>query len=147
MRTPTDIKRKIDTLHFEYLKKIYADRLTKENPQNCLYNKKVVLHGDSEVTTRVCTYFSSAEAFELCDQSSCSRSCNAFVNKYTKKELRDALEKDIEESPTKYPVLTALNWTLETDQSLVVQRGWRLRFKYWTLECYYRVKTALQRMF
>lgn len=112
MRKPTDIKVKIKQIKYEYLKQFYREKLTVK-PENCFYNKPVVLHDTKEYKTRVCTYFSGVEQYQICNTVSCAEKCNAFVLKHSKNALRDQLETDIEKNPGKYPEVVALNWVLE----------------------------------
>lgn len=112
MRDPKEIVTKIKQIQFEHLKKVYESNLSKE-PQNCIYNKKVIIHGDEDVLTRVCSYYSKGETVEICNNTQCSARCNAFVPKFTKPELRKMLDSDIVENPKNYPEITVLNWTLE----------------------------------
>lgn len=112
MKTPTEIKQKIRNIEYEYLKRVYQARLSKE-PQNCLYNKRVVLPGSEKAITRVCAYFTDADTIQACNTSECSRNCNAFVCRHDKKTLRDLLQEDVRSNPTKYPELMVLGWTLD----------------------------------
>lgn len=112
MKSPTDITEKVKQLKFEYLKAFYRQKLARE-PQNCVYNREIVIRDDKTVVTRVCTYFSDEATYQICDTSECSRKCNAFVERYNKQQLREFMERDIEESPEKYPEVMALAWVLD----------------------------------
>jgi hypothetical protein len=112
MKSPTEIKQKIRNIEYEYLKKVYQTRLSKD-PQNCVYNKKATAPGSDEALTRVCSYFTTDDSVQVCDSGECSQSCNAFVFKYDKRQLRELLQQDISTNPTKYPELLVLNWSLD----------------------------------
>ena len=112
MKSPTEIKQKIRSIEYEYLKRVYEARLSRE-PQNCVYNKKACAPGTDESITRVCSYFTTDDSVQVCDSSECSQSCNAFAFKHDKKQLRDLLMSDIEANLTKYPELLVLNWALD----------------------------------
>ena len=112
MKGPKEIVSKIKQIQFEHLKEVYKTHLSKE-PQNCVYNRRVIIHGSKDVVTRLCGYFSQGDTFEVCNSVSCSAKCNAFVPKFTKPVLRKRLELDVKENPENYPEIAVLNWTLE----------------------------------
>lgn len=128
MRKPKEITNKIRQIQFEHLKKVYKQHLEKE-PYNCVYNKKVVLHGSKDIQTRVCSYFSSPDQYEVCNTTECSKSCNAFIAKQTKKELRNLLANDIETAPKKYPEIMVLNWALEAPSKFSFEFGFFTKIK------------------
>lgn len=135
MKDPQEIVTKIKQIQFEHLKGIYKKNLSKE-PQNCVYNKMVVIRGDTEVATRVCGYYSKDDVYEVCNSLACSEKCNAFVARHTKPELRRRLEQDMQENPKKYPEITVLNWTLENPPVPNADFTWWERmkwgwFKFW----------------
>ena len=117
MRSPREVKDKIRQIQFEHLKKVYEEKLAKE-PENCTYNREIKVRGQEEVATRVCVYFSTNNHFEVCNTSECSQSCNAFIPKRDKKELRKNLEDDVEAHPQKYPEILVLKWALEDRSKL-----------------------------
>lgn len=112
MKTPSEISSKIKQVRFEYLKAAYQIELTR-HPCNCIYNRKVTLHGEGEVVTRLCGFYSDDKNYIVCDTEDSARNCDAFVCKKSKKQVREQLEKDMIENSHKYPELLALEWVLE----------------------------------
>lgn len=128
MKQPTEIKEKIRQLKFAYLKKFYREHLSRE-PKNCIYNRPVVFAGTKEYATRICTYFSDGDTYQICASTDCALSCNAFVSRFERRELRDALETDIQSNPVKYPEIMALSWALEKPAEPQMENIWdKLRF-------------------
>lgn len=119
MKSPTEIKNKIKQVKYEYLKQIYQDKLSVK-PENCHYNKVVTLCGQKEIKTRVCTYFSDSEHYEICDTLECANSCNAFIVKHSKDVLKDRLDVDIQKNPNKYPEISVLSWVLQQKENLKI---------------------------
>jgi len=120
MKSPTEIKNKVKQLKFEYLKAFYQKHLVKE-PQNCFYNRSIVLDSaNKEVTTRICTYFTDGETYQICNSVKCSKQCNAFVPKREKKDLKDVLESDMTQNPERYPEILVLNWALDVVDEITV---------------------------
>jgi hypothetical protein len=115
MKSPTEIRDKTKQIQFEYLKAFYRQHLVKE-PQNCAYNREITIQGSSERGLRVCTYFSDDSSFQVCNTNECSKSCNAFVARMDKSQLRAKLEEDIREHPVKYPEIMVLNWVLDKEK-------------------------------
>jgi hypothetical protein len=164
MKSPTEIKQKIRTIEFEYLKKVYQARLSKD-PQNCVYNKKASAPGSDAVVTRVCSYFTTDDTVQICDTVECSQSCNAFALKYDKKQLRDLLYDDISRNPSKYPELFVLKWSLDgeiveplstepTEQAIVTEVVTPSRLavaRQWASDLlwagYFKFNNALERVF
>jgi len=147
MKTPTEIKDKIRQLKFEYLKANYARYLAQE-PQNCIYNSQVVLHDTSESVTRICTYFSTQNNYRVCNTVECAKKCDAFVNKVNKKDLRALLDKNIQENPSHYLEIIALQWVLDANSEPLPAKSSRfkeLKYNIYTLYCDF--KQAIERIF
>jgi hypothetical protein len=56
-------------------------------------------------------------------------SCNAFVAKHTKKDLRDRLDSDIAQNQEKYPEIIALNWVLEQNEKVTFSFRDKVKFE------------------
>lgn len=128
MRDPAEIASKIRQVRFEYLKMAYQSELSKK-PHNCVYNRPVTLYGEGEVVTRLCGFYSDEKNYIVCDTDECATSCNAFVCRKDKKQIREQLEKDMEEHPSKYPEILALEWVLGRKQSIELQDSQESFFK------------------
>lgn len=140
MRNPAEIASKIRQVQFEYLKLAYQSELSKK-PSNCVYNRTVTLYGEGEVVTRLCGFYSDEKNYIVCDTDECASSCNAFVCRKDKKDVREQIEKDMTENPSKYPEILALEWALGRKQSFSLAQ------KSWFLSLVERVKIALRRVF
>lgn len=116
MKSPTEIKNKIKQVKYEYLKQVFKEKLAVK-PENCHYNKVVTLHDTNEYKTRLCTYYSDADHYEICNTVTCAQKCNAFVFKHDKEDLRGRLDTDIDRNPSKYPELSVLTWVLEQKEN------------------------------
>jgi hypothetical protein len=116
MKSPTEIKNKIKQVKYEYLKQVYKEKLTVK-PENCHYNKAVVLHDTKEFKTRLCTYYSDADGYEVCNTVTCAQRCNAFVFKHDKENLKNRLDVDVDTNPNKYPEIAVLSWVLEQKEN------------------------------
>lgn len=125
MKTSSEIASKIRQVQFEYLKSAYQNELSRR-PCNCIYNRVVTLHGEGEVVTRVCGFYSDEKNFIVCDTEDSARFCNAFVCKKSKKQVREDFEKDIVENIHKYPEVLALEWVQGSKQALILDSKWDL---------------------
>jgi hypothetical protein len=140
MKEPTKIKEKIRQLKFAYTKQFYKEHLSRE-PKNCIYNRTVIFAGTKEHATRVCNYFSDNNVYQICDSLECAGSCNAFVSKLKKKDIKTSLDNDIKNNPMKYPEIMALNWVLEKN----VQDTYLTNFKYYFYSKIFSIKEFIKR--
>lgn len=122
MRDPAEIASKIRQVRFEYLKVAYQSELSKR-PSNCVYNRTVTLYGEGEVVTRLCGFYSDDRNYIVCDTDVCASSCDAFVCKKDKKQIREQLEIDMTENPSKYPEVLALEWVLGRKDAFSLTRN------------------------
>jgi hypothetical protein len=111
MKTAADIASKIRQVRFEYLKAAYQSDLSRR-PCNCIYNRTATLHGEGEVVTRLCGFYSDDKNYIVCDTIESAQKCDAFVCRKTKKQVREYLEKDMIENTQKYPEILVLEWVL-----------------------------------
>lgn len=96
----------------------YQSELTKR-PCNCIYNRTATLYGEGEVVTRLCGFYSDDKNYIVCDTEEGAQSCDAFVCRKTKKQVREQVERDMVENSHKYPEILALEWTLGLKQPVV----------------------------
>jgi hypothetical protein len=115
MKNPAEIAAKIRQVRFEYLKMAYQSELTKR-PHNCIYNRTATLYGEGEIVTRLCGFYSDDRNYIICDTDDGAQSCDAFVCKKSKKQIRKQVEKDMKENSQKYPEILALEWVLGHNQ-------------------------------
>jgi len=129
MKSPTDIKNKIKQVKYEYLKQVYKEKLAVK-PENCHYNKAVILADTKEYKTRLCTYFADADTYQVCNTVTCAQRCNAFIFKNDKNTLREKLDVDIDQNPNKYPELAVLSWVIEQKENSKISFLDKIRFEY-----------------
>lgn len=86
---------------------------------NCYYGKVVTYKNEQEVerSIKVCNYnmILTEGNIELCTRP---MDCSAFVNKWTRSKITEAVEKDLEDPETKrklYPELSLMEWVLDKD--------------------------------
>jgi hypothetical protein len=140
MKQPTKIKDKLRQLKFAYIKQFYKEHLSRD-PKNCVYNKPVIFAGTKEHATKVCTYFSDNNYFQICDSLECAGNCNAFVARLKKKDIRASLELDIKSNPMKYPEIMALNWVLEESD----KDNFYTNVKYYIYSKFFSLKEFIKR--
>lgn len=97
----------------------YQSELTKR-PSNCIYNRTSTLYGDGEIVTRLCGFYSDDRNYIICDTDEAAQSCDAFVCRKNKKQVREQVEKDMSENPNKYPEVLALEWVLGAKQPVSI---------------------------
>jgi len=108
---PKHIKDKYKQLKYSHLKKLYDKNLSKY-PENCRYNKVIVLPNKYKIN--ICTYDLSENAeVEMCYKKAHSKNCNAFCFRSSKEELKEIFLKELKDDPiraTKFKDINILYW-------------------------------------
>lgn len=120
MRSPGVIYRQYRQQRRKLLHEKTVEALKKEH-RNCIYGTilKAIRNGETRKIP-LCAFpvrTGDSEEFELC---TCPRECNAFAHRYSKKELKENIQRDIDETLSnpkkaylKYPDLAVYHWVLD----------------------------------
>lgn len=153
MKKVRDVYQKIREVKYRYLVKVYKKYL-KRIPDNCKYNYPYVLKKDKISTMVSLCFLHQPESnrpkgrliwpppnpnntkihphlLDICQENHHCTNCNAFVLRYTKKEIQKLFEEKLKEKKFKekeYPDLCALEWVLERSILEVLPLGWLHRF-------------------
>lgn len=118
MRSPGVIYRR----YRQIKKKILYDRVANAVQclhENCHYGRVVTYKDEQGVgrSIKVCNYETALDqgVIELCTKP---MECNAFVNKWTKDKINEAVDKELSDPEIKrrlYPELALMEWVLDKD--------------------------------
>jgi hypothetical protein len=124
VRSSYTVYRKLREVKYRYLILFYK-RYLKKAPYNCKYNYAYKFTGEDgiEHEIRLCLLHQENKEnlskgvflnlIDVCDKTADCNQCNAFVFKYSKKDIQQIFEEDIKNNKKKYPEICALEWVLE----------------------------------
>jgi hypothetical protein len=122
MRSVRAVYTKLRDVKYHHLVKLYKKYL-KKIPENCKYNIPYNVDGKKEI--RLCVLHQPnldlskgvyPHLLTICQEPNHCKNCNAFICKYTKKDVQDLFEDELKNEKLKirkYPDITALEWVLE----------------------------------
>ncbi len=122
MRSVRSVYSKLRDVRHHHLKKLYKIHL-KKIPENCKYNVPYPI--SKKVSVRLCLLHQPdidlskgvhPHLIDVCQDPSHCTHCNAFICRFTKKDVQEIFEgqlKDTKIKMKKYPDITALEWVLE----------------------------------
>jgi len=122
MRNVRAVYTKLRDVKHVHLVKLYK-RLLKRTPENCTYNHEYTISGKAPI--RLC-FLHQPEAdlkngifphlIDVCQDLKHCTDCDAFVCRYTKKDIQKLFEESLKNKKFKtkrYPDICALEWVLE----------------------------------
>ena len=122
MKSGWTVYQKLREAKFRHLVRLYKKYL-KRAPANCKYNFEFKMEDPegTPVTIRLCMLHQDQSTLKpnllaICQQQSHCIKCNAFIEKYTKEDVKKILEKELNDKKireSKYPDICALEWVLE----------------------------------
>jgi hypothetical protein len=155
MKKNRQIFLKLRELKYSYLVKHYK-KLLKRNPENCRYNYPYIIKRDKIITkVNLCLLHQpksnlpkerfiwpppnpenakiQPHILDICQETHHCIHCNAFVFRYTKKEIKDLFEEKLKDPNYKkreYPEIHLLEWVLEKSSTDIPLIGFLWKFFY-----------------
>jgi hypothetical protein len=126
MRTAGAIFRKLKEAKFRHWAVLYK-KLSKKSPENCKYNYRYQFKGNDNKNyeIRLCLLHQEnvdlksdiqPHLIDVCQIEKDCLECNAFINRYSKEDIKTIFLEEIntkKTKETKYPDICALEWVLE----------------------------------
>jgi len=122
MRNVRAVYQKLRDVKYVHLVKLYK-KFLRRDPDNCKYNFEYTVSG--KITIGLCLFHQPEVDLEngvfpnlvdVCQDAHHCSSCNAYVPRFTKKDIQELFEQRLENKKLKereYPDLCALEWVLE----------------------------------
>lgn len=111
MEIDNKVRLKLKQVKYQHLKKLLDKNLSKY-PQNCKYNKEVVLPNRQRLN--ICSFnLEDNKELDLCYKNEHSRFCNAFCPIKTKESLKEEFDQELkipQIRATKYKDVQMLFW-------------------------------------
>lgn len=131
MRNVRAVYQKLREVKYHHLVKLYK-KYTRKIPENCKYNYpyKITSETGASVEIRLCLLHQPEidlksgifpHLVDICQEQEHCTNCNAFVNRYTKEEMKKLLEAELNGPRTKellYPDICALEWVMEQSEGI-----------------------------
>ena len=140
MKSVRAVYTKLRDVKHHHLVKLYK-KLLKKIPENCKYNVPYYINEKAEI--RLCLLHQPdidlskgvhPHLIDVCQISAHSTNCNAFICKFSKKDVQEIFEAQLENEKVKikkYPDITALEWALEQSVTGIPPLNYLQRCYFW----------------
>ncbi|RKY82561.1 hypothetical protein DRQ07_01010 [candidate division KSB1 bacterium] len=122
MKNVRSVYKKLKEVKYHYLIKFYKKYLSRV-PKNCKYNYPYKISEKHEIGLCLChqpeldlSKGIYPNLIDVCYIPEHCTDCNAFINKYTKEDIKRMFEEELKDQKIKskkYPDICALEWVLE----------------------------------
>jgi len=124
MKTSYEVYKRLRDVKFRHLTELLKTHL-KRRPENCRYNRAFRIESDSTVQyIRLCFLHQPEKGLEphlldICQEIGDCASCNAYVCRYTKEDVKALFEEELRDPKVKakkYPAIFVLEWVLDQEK-------------------------------